>query len=198
MKNQKNLWRLVLNLKAFKRRCFDKYLKLLIAGPGDRGGLFEKLYNPLRVSLELLSELERKTVGFSRKILDMVTKPHSTLPENLFKRVCIFYTLILFYICRSGAIKIQLFRDKFRQMHKYCILRVQRNNLGNFVFWNEKTSSNYLGPWTENFRLHGKFSVAGLVKGQFAGSEERILKSLILWIKIFQIFRNFSWNTFWC
>ena len=82
----------MLDLKAFKRRCFGKYLKLLIAGPGDRGGLFEKLYNPLKVSSESLSELERKTVGFSRKILDMVTKPHSTLPGNLL-RECVYYTV---------------------------------------------------------------------------------------------------------
>ena len=188
----------MLNLKAFKRRCLGKYLKLLIAGPGDRGGLFEKLYIPLKLSSESLSELERKTVGFSRKVLEMVTKPHSTLPENLFNRVCLFCSLILFYICRSGAINVQLFRDKFRQMHKFCILCAQKNNLGNYVFWNEKTSSKYLEPWTENFRLHGKLSVAGLFKGCFACSEERILKSLFLWIKIFQIFRNFSWKTFWC
>ena len=188
----------MLNLKAFKRRCLGKYLKLFIAGPGDQGGLFEKICIPLKVSSESLSELERKTVGFSRKILEMVTKPHSTLPGNLFKSVCIFYSLILFCICRSGAIRVQLFRDMFRQMHKCCILCVQRNNLGNYVFWNEKNSSKYFGPWTENFRLHGKLSVAGLFKGYFACSEERILKSLFLWIKIFQIFRNFSWNTFWC
>ena len=35
IKNQINLWRWVLNLKAFKRRCFGKHLKLLIAGPDD-------------------------------------------------------------------------------------------------------------------------------------------------------------------
>ena len=157
----------MLNLKAFKRRCLGKYLKLFIAGPGDRSVLFEKLYFPLKVSSESLSELERKTAGFSRKILEMVTKPHSTLPENLFTRVCMFYSLILFYICRSGAIKVQLLRDKFRQMHKHCILRVQRNNLGDYVFWKEKISSKYLGPWTENFRLHGKLSAAGVLELSF-------------------------------
>ena len=105
--------------ESFQEKVFRQVLKTTYCwGPGDRDGLFEKLYIPLNFSSESFSELERKTVGFSRKILEMVTKPHSTLPENLFKRVCIFYSLILFYICRSGAIKLQLFRDKFRQMHK--------------------------------------------------------------------------------
>ena len=103
-----------------------------------------------------------------------------TPKKKLFKRVCIIYTLILFYICRSGAIKFQLFRDKFRQMHKYCILLVQRNNLGNYVFWNEKTSSNYLGPWTENFRLHGKLSAAGVLELNSVCPRKPIQRSLLL------------------
>ena len=80
--------------------------------------------------------------------------------------MCTFYSLLLFFFCGFGAIKVQLFRNKFRQMHNYCILRVQRNNLGLYVFWNKKNSSKYFGPWTENFRLHGKLSAAVLFEYQ--------------------------------
>ena len=167
--------------ESFQEKVFRQVLKTTYCwGPGDRDGLFEKLYIPLNFSSESLSELERKTVGFSRKILEMVTKPHSTLPENLFKRVCIFYTLILFYICRSGAIKIQLFRDKFRQMHKYCILRVQRNNLGNYVFWNKKTSSKYLGHWAGNCGTPGKLPSAGVLELNSVCPRKPIHRSLLL------------------
>ena len=178
----------MLNLKAFKRRCLGKYLKLFIAGPGDRGCLFLKFNIPLKVSSESISELERKTVGFSRKILEMVTKQHSTLPGNFFKRVCIFYSLILFYICRSGAITVQLFRDNFRQMHNYCILRAQRNNLGIYVFWKKKLLLIISDLERKTLDSMGNFLLQGCSKGILLVQKNEFWKAFF----VNQDFSNFQ------
>ena len=47
-------------------------------------------------------------------------------------------------------------------MHFTC----SEEQFGELCVLEEKNSSKYFGPWTENFRLHGKVSAAGLFKYQ--------------------------------
>ena len=131
-----DIWRWAIKLKAFRGRLFRQYFNLHL----------RVLTIFLRISFFPFEKYPpynfRNLNGKQSALREILTdgRQNCTLRFHkiFLKRVCIFYSLILFFLCRSGAILVQFFRDKFRQMHKCCTLRVQRNGLGIYVFWNKK------------------------------------------------------------
>ena len=64
-----NVWRWVINLKAFRGKSFGKYLNLHFACPDD---FSRKIIFLQKFSSVSFSELERETVGLTGKIIEMV------------------------------------------------------------------------------------------------------------------------------
>ena len=82
-----------------------------------------------KVSSKYFSELERKTIGFTGKILEMVAKTALCISRRYIQGSVYIWQFDTFLICGFGAIQCRLFRDRYRQMHSCCVLRAQRNNL---------------------------------------------------------------------
>ena len=75
----------------------------------------------------------------------------------ILQRVCKFHSLIIFYMW-IWSNNVSVFCDNFLQMHTCCILRVQRNNSGIYVFLNKTVSLNFFRHWAGNCGLHGEIS----------------------------------------